>query len=660
MGVKAWPRTAPWWLTWLLVSGLVLLFLGERIMVSGGAGRLVASGAGGLAVLGALAWRFRSWRHATGDGKSVEGMLLLTSAGCALAVIGFTVSSEDGMSLFGISFRDAAAEHRYQVIVQVLSSIILAISLLPALGAQWALAAHRYAGAAATQVESLRVRDIATGALTVALATATLFLAGYITSDRDATLDFSYFKTASPGEGTQEVVRNMGAPVRALLFFPNVNEVKDEVERYFRALASETGGVEVEAHDRMVDADLAREQRVSADGTIVLLRGDRSERLAVSPEIRSARSVLRDFDRLVQERLIRLAREVQVAYLTVGHDELNEPLPSLDDGPTEDDPFRGTMALREILRLLNYRVQDLGLRQGLGSDVPADAGLVMVLGPRRAFLEGELDALDRYAARGGALLLALDPTSDFQLGPLADRLEITFHKELLADDREYVRRRGNPSDRQYIVTDRFSAHESVTTLSQTRVGAGIVLAGSGYLEGPGRTAADTSTVKQTFVVRSLPSTFADLNGNFQFDSGTEQRRVYNLVAAIEGPPLPATDIPATPVVTAGAPPTPPTPTPPQSPREMRALVYANAAMFSDAVLTSVALNAALVADGVRWLGGEGAVGGTVESEEDVRIVHTNAEDVAWFYSTILGAPLIVLAAGFANVVRRRRKGKQAA
>ena len=314
------------------------------------------------------------------------------------------------MNLLGLEFETAGTERRYEVIGQVLSSILMGASLLPALAAQWAIAAHRPAGAEAFAVESLRVREIAANALTLAFAGALLLLGGYITSERNKTLDFSYFKTASPGFGTQQVVRNLDSPVRVLLFYPEVNEVKDEVEGYFRQLADEAGNIEIESHDRMVSPALAREHRVTTDGTIVMLRGGRTERAAVSAVLRSARGALRDFDRTVQENMMRLARPIKVAYLTTGHGEINDP--SDDPGGVllpDSDPLRQTNALREILRVLNYRVEDFGLRQGLGTDVPDDAAIVLALGPQSEFLPEELDALDsvccsrwRVDDRGGS------------------------------------------------------------------------------------------------------------------------------------------------------------------------------------------------------------------------------------------------------------------
>ena len=77
--------------------------------------------------------------------------------------------------------------------------------------------------------------------------------------------------------------------------------------------------------------------------------------------------------------------------------------------------------------------------------------------------------------------------------------------------------------------------------------------------------------------------------------------------------------------------------------------YADADLFSDAVLSSLGVNAALAADGIRWLGREEDLAGEVSSEADVPIVHTRAEDVIWFYLIILGAPGLVGLVGWLRV-----------
>ncbi|HEX7049366.1 MAG TPA: Gldg family protein [Longimicrobiales bacterium] len=679
-------RSAPWWLTWALLGGLVALFLGERVLEVIGPARAVFSGLGALAVLGCLAWRTSSWRAAEGGARRVEALLLAAYAGCVLALVLYLVSSEDGMRWLGIDFRHET-EARYRTVMHVLWTITLAVSLLPALGAQIALGAHRHARAAGAGLEALRVRGTATAALTVALAGAFLFVIGWIAAERDATLDLSYFRTSSPGSGTIAMVEGLRDPLHVLLFFPDVNPVKDEVLGYFRALERAGGRIEIETHDRLVAPQLAEEHRVRRDGTILLASGGQEQRIVLGDEMSVARSRLRTLDRDVQRQLMMLLRRRRVAYLTTGHGELND---SVSAGPLMAAGLGGVDAFQDLLRILNYDVRPLGLADGLGVDVPDNAAMVVVLGPRRPFLPEELETLDRYLARGGSLLLALDPESDFDPGPLVERLGVRYVAEPLADDQQFVRRRGNLSDRRLIIAPRFSSHAAVTTLSRARRGGAVLFVGAGHLEpaadagatAGGVTAAASEPAapgapRPDFVVRSLPSTFADRNGNFQFDEGTEQRRSYNLVAAVEVEAPPATLAKAAPgaagaeagdngaaadtedggAADRGA---AATDDDARSARPMRALVYADAEMFTDAVLRSLGLNAALVADGVKWLGGEEALAGVAESEEDVPIQHTKAEDVIWFYSTILGAPALVLAFGLIGVWRRRRRGGVAA
>jgi hypothetical protein len=43
------------------------------------------------------------------------------------------------------------------------------------------------------------------------------------------------------------------------------------------------------------------------------------------------------------------------------------------------------------------------------------------------------------------------------------------------------------------------------------------------------------------------------------------------------------------------------------------------------------------------------------SEEDVKIAHTRAEDVIWFYATVFAVPLIILGAGAGTRWGRGRK-----
>jgi hypothetical protein len=345
-------------------------------------------------------------------------------------------------------------------------------------------------------------------------------------------------------------------------------------------------------------------------------------------------------------------------YLTTGHGELNDTT----GRRLSDAELGGASALRDLLGYLGYDPRELGLTAGSGNEVPFEAAAVLVIGPRRPFLAQEITALERYLDRGGSLLLALDPGSDFELGPLEERIGVRFVPTPLADEDQHLRQRGDLSDRRLLITDRFVTHESVITLARSGPGTGVAMVGPGYVE-----ALDPDADEARIVVRSLDTSFPDANQNYRWDEGSESREAYPLVAAVEvqGATLDSTSAAAGVVskLLAGGDTT--IPLGETTPRtavdgSARVLVFASSSPFTDALLVSLANNAALVSDGVRWLVGEEGMAGAIASEEDVPIVHTQEENVIWFHATILGAPALVLALGLFGVQKRRkRKGGRA-
>tara|TARA_B100001123_G_scaffold450769_1_gene623570 strand:- start:1423 stop:3312 length:1890 start_codon:yes stop_codon:yes gene_type:complete len=622
-------RAAPWWLGWLLAGGLISIFAGERIFAEVSLARAFLSGLGTLVVLASTALRAVSWRSSEGEARQVERWLLLAYAGCILALIGYLFSSDDGIRWLGLTFADETARARYRIPLEVLWVTLLFVSLLPTLGAQLALGRHRQARDAAAGVEAFRVVEMARSGLVVALAGATLMLLGYVASARDEVLDLSYFKTSSPGAATKGIILSLDEPITAMLFFPDVNPVKDEVLAYLNGLADATDRLRIESYDRLQSPRLAERYEVFDDGTLVFVRGDQSQRMVVGTDLRQTRSTLRTLDRQVQANLLPLLRGYRKVYLTTGHGELND---SSGAGLSEGAPLGRVEVLSEILRFLSYEVVDLGLGDGLGQDVPADAAMVMVLGPRRPFFEAEMASLERFLARGGALLLALDPEGTFTMGPLEQRLGVRYVATPLADEQRHLQQRGDLSDRRLIITNNFTSHESVTSLARAPTNTVVLLVSPGYLD-----TVEGAAATRRFVVSSLQTTFADLSGDYRFDDPSEQQQPYKLVAAVEGEVAAASN----PLVT--------------EPGPMRALVFASSSLFADAVLASIAPNAMLVGDGIKWLGREETFAGATESEADVPIVHTKAENIAWFYATIIGAPMLVLGGGLLGVYRRRHR-----
>jgi hypothetical protein len=208
---------------------------------------------------------------------------------------------------------------------------------------------------------------------------------------------------------------------------------------------------------------------------------------------------------------------------------------------------------------------------------------------------------------------------------------VKFMPNVLANDQVYVRLHHQVTDHQVIATNNVSSHPSATTLAHLSTQAALFLERSGWLDDRKDRPLDITV---DYTVRARPETFDDLNNNNEFDPPAEQRKPWNLVAAVAGKK-------------AGVKPE----------DQLRALVVANSACLADLLLQNVPANAYFALDGMKWLLGEEATAGEVSSEEDKPIEHTRKQDVFWFYSTVFLAPAAVLGAGW-TVTRRR--GKKAA
>ena len=624
------------WLTWVLVAGLVSVFAGARVFDGVAILNTVLVVACVAAVGAATALRFLAWRGAAEDARGMETVFMLGYAGCALALVGFVPATDFGVNLLGLEFEATRPELRFKRFFLVVSLMLLVCSLLPVLAAQWALSKGGSAGAG--RVDTLRVRQTAGGALSASLLALSLIFIGYITTEFNRSADFSYFKTATPGESVRQIVLNMDGPLRVALFYPEVNEVKDELLVYLNELARATGKVVIEEYDRFVDLGAATEWKVTTEGSIHLGRGDVTERFNVGLDLEQARGTLRVLDSHIHETLLQLERESRVVYLTTGHGELNDPVtldntgagPRPDPGEYREQPLQ---ELRAGLRVLNYDVQDFGVADGLGDAIPDDAAILMIIGPQRPFHEAEINAVRRYLDGGGSLLLALESGSQFTLDGLSDHLPFDFEPAMTLHDRRHLRSE-SPSlaDRRLVVTERFTTHPSVRTAArQSTLGM--------HLVGPGSFSWRDSIpgITTMAVVDSEIDSYADLNGNFTFDPDTEERGGYVLGVAVEREEESGA---------AGD----------GAETGMRVLALGDAEIFTDQALRYFVLNQFFVMDAVRWLDRDERFIGDIVSEEDVPVLHTREENVIWFYAIIFGAPAALLALGLGMVYARRKQG----
>ncbi|MGE0401731.1 MAG: Gldg family protein [Kofleriaceae bacterium] len=644
-------RTAsPWWLSLVLGVGLLLTFMGERLFAHESGLRGMFTMVGIVLVLGVTAVRAWTMFGAQGNRKKVERVLLFCHIATCVALILYALTTNWGLGKLALG---ESATTRFSGAATVLFAVLLVASVVPVLMIELSLGTSMRenfdlggAGGEEVAVELYRVREIGWSGLSIGLALSFLMVTCSVANQRNVQKDVSYFKTSAPGESTQKIAASSAEPIKVLLFFPEVNDVKEQVKRYFEALSSASGGkIVVEEHDRFLAADLAAKYKVTKDGTIVLVRGkddsEKSQTMDVDTDIEKARKgagKLRNLDREVNTLLMKLVREKRKAYVMTGHGEMNDP----DSVPPDLKgriPERRTTVFKKRLGELNYEVKDLGLID-LATNVPDDATVVIMLAPTLALQQAEWEALDRYLAKGGRLMVALDPKSEPSLGMLEGRLGLRYNPADLTDDKAFLPQRGTAADRRFAITTQFSAHASTTSLSRS-VDKGLILIDSGALEEIPYTVTPAPT--KTITIRSMESSFLDLNNNFAFDQlAGEKRQRWNIGAAIEGPKVKGADG--------------------KDKDGFRALVFADADLFADVLFSNamgraavVLVSGPLLEDSIKWLGGDENFVGDVVSEDDKPIKHTKEQDAKWFTLTIVAGPAIVLTLGLVGTWARRRR-----
>ena len=641
-------RTAsPWWASLVFGFGLLSIFLGERLFGHVSAARVFFTGILGLVpIIAVTALRLWTTLQTTGHRRNIERSLLLCHAGTLVALVLYALTTKWGIGTLGI--KNVA---RWDGAITVLYAVVMVASIIPVILIESSLGSARRTGIELGSGETdagldyFRVREVGWSGLTVAFALSLLFVTCQVAKERNVSRDVSYFKTSAPGESTVNIVKASTEAVTVHLFFPETNEVKEQVLTYFERLKSDSGKLVIESHDRLAETGLATKYKVGKDGVIVIAKGagDKEKNYTIELDTdydkmrraTGAGAKLRNFDKEVNSILMKLVREKRKAYLTVGHGEFTDPSSIPEDKKRLE---RRSTEFKRVIGALNYELKDLSLLD-LAKDVPEDATVVIVADPMIPLQPAEWSSLDRFLDRGGRVMVMLDPTGEGSMGSLEGRLGVKMSAGHLIDDREYMPQTGRMSDRQFVITNQFSAHSSTTALSRSG-GRPFVMIDSGALEEIPFTSKGEAP-KKTITIRSMESSWLDLNQqNFNLDAPDEKRQRWPLAAAIEGPKVGGKD-------------------------GFRALVFSDVDLFVDITIAGAGgraspfmLSGPLLADSIRWLGGEEQFVGDIVSEDDKKVEHTKNEDALWFTITIVGVPLLVLGLGLFGTMGRRSRRKR--
>lgn len=582
---------------WLV--GMGLIFIAEQIIGTGTA-RWVVDALGLIVVIGSFALRARGL--SAQDPSIKRGTLFgLAAAGLATAsLVAYALSTSDITNSLGLI--DESAD-RWMGVWSVLTPIVFVLGALPMFSLDMVLSANP------TVLPRGSERRAALSGLSAGLAIALIFPANFLANHYNVDWDTAYFRTATPGDGTRSLVAGLSQQVDVYLFFPTGNDVLAELRPYFDELEASSGGmVKVSVHDQALDLALAEELKLQDNGWVVFKEQGEPVKFKLRLEVDKARRDLRQLDSLVQKNLLRATRGQRVAYTISGHGEASQR------GSGSGD-WRKLSQLRRVLQSQSYRLEDLGLVDGLADQVPADADLLILAAPTEALTAEETQSINTWMQAGGQLLVLVDAESD-PLEGLLSPLGLRREPGRIADDEKSY-----PGASKYlIVTDRYGTHSIVGDLNKANQPV-VLPAPVGLSELP-----DVQT-KRTALLRTFGSAYADLNANGRQDAD-EKSKAHTLAYAVQGGP-------------------------PDAP--WRAVVVGNLGFTSDAALKSGWVTGPrMLIESTRWLAGDEDFSGETSSEEDVRIDHSPDGQRWWFWGTIFAVPLIVLGGGFAWVTGRRR------
>jgi ABC-type uncharacterized transport system involved in gliding motility auxiliary subunit len=252
---------------------------------------------------------------------------------------------------------------------------------------QWREVARSFSGRQA------RLGSLAAASIVVVLGI--LVAINYLASRHNKRWDLTAAKQFSISDQTRKVLQGLQKPVHIRVFdrsegFPRFRERLDEYQYVSKQ-------VSVDYLDMERQPALANQFQVQTPGTVVIEYEGRTEK------------VTSDGEQELTNGLIKVVEGKQhKIYFVQGHGEK----------ATDGSDRTGYSTIAASLTSGNFITDKLVLAQQ--KDVPADASILIVAGPKTDFFPAEVDTLKRYLSKGGKILFMLDPPDRADAPPLTN------------------------------------------------------------------------------------------------------------------------------------------------------------------------------------------------------------------------------------------------
>jgi gliding motility-associatede transport system auxiliary component len=259
-------------------------------------------------------------------------------------------------------------------------------------------------------------------ALSVLALVTALGVANWAVTKRPKSWDLTKDRIFTLQDDTVRTLKNLKTDVKAVAVYRLDEDGYGQAESLLRRYAALSPRFSYEMVDPYKSPEKARTYGIVSGGPRILLVAGEQKAPASAPDEQGLTNALVKVSRTGSRKV----------YFTSGHGEPE---------PTSSDP-RGYGQIGKALSSEGYEVAAISLLEK--KDVPDDASVVIVAGARTGFLKGEVEALERYAAKGGHLGIFLEPEADAGLDAFLKEYGIQADDDVVVDPSPAAQILGSP------------------------------------------------------------------------------------------------------------------------------------------------------------------------------------------------------------------------
>ncbi len=209
--------------------------------------------------------------------------------------------------------------------------------------------------------------------------------------------DVTQAKRFTLAEQSVKLLQGLQYPIKVIGFYSLAERDRETFTDLVKQYTQHTDKLSYEVVDPDRQPAVAKQYDITAYNTVVVEGNGKKEKISRVEEAALTNAIL---------KVTRTTKKV--VYFVTGHGE-----PALTDSDRT-----GYSVAKQALEEQNYTVQELVLARQ--PQVPDDAAVVIVAGPRRDLLESETEALRTFLGRGGHLFMMLDARNGSRFGGLCE------------------------------------------------------------------------------------------------------------------------------------------------------------------------------------------------------------------------------------------------